>query len=84
MITIAEKESMSIISLGGFGDLNDEENKETKKDLTKMAKKYHCKLYPTYYDYELKGEEKNIEKITMELWSMPKDQWGENNLSITS
>jgi hypothetical protein len=71
-----------IIQLAGFGDLNDKENATTKKDLQRMAKKHNCELYPTYYDYELKGTEKDIEAITMELWSMPKDQWTENALTI--
>ena len=70
-----------IITLSGFGDF--EENDGMLEDITSLAKKYKLEFYPTYYDHELRGDAQAIEKITMELWSMPRDQWADNALFET-
>lgn len=69
------------ITLSGFGDFS--ENAEGLKDLKKSAKAHNVQFYSTYYDHELKGNRSDIEAITMELWSMPADQWADNALIET-
>lgn len=67
---------MSEITLAGFGDIDE----ALEEDLTALAKEHGVKFYPTYYDWEMKGDADEIEKITMEMWSMPRDEWSENLL----
>lgn len=70
------------ITLAGFGTFD--ENDGMLEDITALAKKHNVEFYPTYYDHELKGDADIIEKITMELWNMPRDQWEENALIVSS
>lgn len=67
------------IRLGGFGDFS--ENPEGLDELKQAAKDHKVACVPGYYDWELIGDRDEIEKITMELWSMPRDEWGENLLT---
>lgn len=69
---------METITLAGFGDFSEDE--AGLIDLQNTARAHGVEFYPTYYDHELKGSAKEIEAITQELWSMPRDQWAENNL----
>lgn len=70
-----------LITLSGFGDFD--ENEDGLRELIVTAKKHNVEFYPTYYDHELKGTKEAIEAITLELWSMPRDQWVENALTET-
>ncbi len=70
-----------IITLSGFGDFS--ENMQEGLSIQDAAKKHGVEFYPTYYDHELKGAREAVEAITMELWSMPSDQWKENALYET-
>lgn len=67
-----------IITLCGFGDFS--ENPEEEKLIAKTAKAHSVEFYPTYYDHELKGQRRDIEAITQELWGMPRYEWSENAL----
>lgn len=68
--------------LSGFGTFNDDpSDRDTLKELKKMTKALGIKFYPTYYDWSMEGDDDKIEKVTMAMWSMPKDQWEENCLS---
>lgn len=44
---------------------------------------YDVLIYPTYYDYELKGTREAIEHITMNLWGMNSEEWADNGLIET-
>lgn len=71
------------IMLGGFGTFNDDPNdRETLKDIKKLARQLGLKFYPTYYDWTLEGDEDLVEKVTIAMWNMPRDEWEENCLSI--
>jgi hypothetical protein len=70
-----------IITLSGFGDFS--EDKWREKELREATIRHSVEFYPTYYDHELKGSREAIEAITMELWSMPSDQWSENGLTAS-
>lgn len=72
---------MQKITLGGFGDFS--EDPEREEEIRAAALAHGVEFYPTYYDHELKGDAAEIEAITMELWSMPRDQWSENALHET-
>lgn len=67
------------ITLSGFGDFS--EDAEGKKTLFKAAKSYGLECYPTYYDHELRGNADTIEKLTLDLWSMARDEWEDNALT---
>ena len=69
------------ITLSGFGDFHS--NEEGINDLQACAKRHSVDFYPTYFDHELKGDAQAIEKITIELYGMPRDQWAENALYET-
>lgn len=70
-----------IITLSGFGDFCDHPLNE--KELREAAYRHGVEFYSTYYDHELKGDRDAIEAITEELWSMSRDEWGENALIET-
>jgi hypothetical protein len=74
-----------LITLSGFGELVDDEtgDESDRKELAECAERHGVEFYPTYYDHELKGKREDIESITMELWSMSKDEWSENALTET-
>jgi len=75
--------NQKIITLSGLGDFSEDENQDKYNDIKRAAKKHHVEFYPTYYDHELKGAPDAIEALTQELWSMPRDQWADNNLTET-
>lgn len=71
------------IMLGGFGTFNDDpSDRTTLKDIKKLAKGKGLKFYPTYYDWTLEGDENKVEEVTVAMWNMSRDEWGENGLSI--
>jgi len=73
---------MKIITISGLGDFSDDE--EELKNLKRTCKAHKVALYPTYYDWEMKGIREDIEAVTQAMWSMPRDQWSDNNLIETN
>lgn len=65
-----------LITLSGLGELDD----QTFEGLKQLANEHQVELYPTYYDHEFKGTADMIEKVTVDMWGMPRDEWEENGL----
>ena len=72
---------MEKITLGGFGSFSEDE--AGRAELERVAKEHGVEFYPTYYDHELKGDAKEIEAITQEIYGMKRDEWSDNNLTET-
>ena len=69
------------ITLSGLGTFNDDpSDRATLKTLNSLCKQYGAIIYPTYYDHTLEGDRDTIEKITLEVWGMPADEWSDNGL----
>jgi hypothetical protein len=53
------------------------------KELSDIANKNNVAIFEDVMEnWAIEGKVKDVEKTTIELWSMPKDQWGENGLSV--
>lgn len=77
---------MQMIILSGFGDLNDIEICDIhKEELFKLANNKGVDFYPTYYDWELKGDREKIAEILKEVYGIDDndDEWQESGFEIT-
>lgn len=77
---------MQMIILSGLGDLNDTEIDEIhKEELFRLANDKGVELYPTYYDWELKGDREKIAEILKEVYGIDDndEEWQESGFEIT-
>ncbi len=71
--------SKKIITLSGFGTFDG--NEEALQDMKAIAKRYGIEFCTTYYDHELRGSADDIERVTLGLWGMKRDDWADNGLT---
>lgn len=79
---IVPTEKDTRITLSGLDDSYKME-KETLERYQEICNMYDVEIYPTYYDYELKGTREAIERVTMDLWGMNSEEWADNGLIET-
>ena len=68
------------IVLSGLGPF--EETTSELEELKACAQAYGCSLRYGLYSYSILGERSNVEIVTVQMWNMTQDQWGENGLYV--
>lgn len=72
---------MTKIKVAGLGDLYDEDcfAKHFIKELEEQIKTNNVEMYPTYYDFELKGERDSVLKVFGNIWGLDSEELLEEN-----